>query len=219
MEQYGETRPVCKCRLQITDMGYYECDLPKGHEGRHSVNIESKHSTPAYKIEWEKDSKRDILITKDWLFENTNIQSSIDKVMDRFPFLKEYKIEEDFNDPIHGKDYNIQVYFKTKEEYIEKICGEIEDYDSEIESEINFLKEFLEKHKNEDKLFAELIKEVEKNLTDEISYIGLDLEHLISRYFDDQFNINQFDYSFYLRVHLIIRDYNEIMAQELKTEE
>ena len=70
----------CLCRLQVSDMGYYECQLEKGHKGNHKF-VHNGESFPRrnYSISWEPNEKLDIIFTEEMLKE-TNLDEVIEKI-------------------------------------------------------------------------------------------------------------------------------------------
>ena len=70
----------CLCRLQVSDMGYYECQLEKGHEGNHKFEHNGE-SFPKrnYSISWEPNEKLDVIFTEEMLKE-TNLDEVIEKI-------------------------------------------------------------------------------------------------------------------------------------------
>ena len=131
----------CLCRLQVSDMGYYECQLEKGHEGNHKF-VHNGESFPRrnYLISWEPNEKFDIIFTEEMLKE-TNLNEVIEKI-ESLDIVSEVRFE--YND-----DYDaipkLMIYVELK----------MHDLTTEQDSEIwyniyniyNILKEI--KYKNE----------------------------------------------------------------------
>ena len=128
----------CLCRLQVSDMGYYEYQLEKGHKGNHKF-VHNGESFPRrnYSISWEPNEKLDIIFTEEMLKE-TNLNGVIEKIKS-LDIVSEVRVE--YND-----DYDaipkLMIYVELK----------MHDLTTEQDSEIwyniyNILKEI--KYKDE----------------------------------------------------------------------
>ena len=60
----------CNCRLQLSDMGYLECELKEGHSGDHQSSHNGE-SWPGrkYKITWERETEKDFIFREEHLSE------------------------------------------------------------------------------------------------------------------------------------------------------
>ena len=108
----------CSCRFQLGDMGYYECQLEKGHEGNHSFSHDGKSRWPrvAYKLEWEQDAERDIIFTEEML-EDTTLKEICIEILETFD-VKEisYNYEDD---SLHGETPILWISAKYKYDSID----------------------------------------------------------------------------------------------------
>lgn len=104
----------CNCRLQIGDMGYYECSLPKGHDGDHSFSHSGdKWPKRKYSITWEQDIEKDIIFTEEML-KCTNINDVFEYIKGNFNITE---IEYNYvDDSLHGSTPSIWVYPKWNKE-------------------------------------------------------------------------------------------------------
>ncbi len=128
----------CLCRLQVSDMGYYECQLEKGHKGNHKFEHNGE-SFPRrnYSISWEPNEKLDIIFTEEMLKE-TNLDEVIEKIKS-LDITNEVRVE--YNDD-YGAIPKLMIYVELK----------MHDLTTEQDSEIwysiyNIIKEI--KYKNE----------------------------------------------------------------------
>lgn len=90
----------CNCRLQLSDMGYLECELEEGHSGDHqfSHNGESWPNRK-YQITWERDTEKDFIFKEEHLSE-INFEDVFVYIKDNYNILSyNYKFEDD---SIHG---------------------------------------------------------------------------------------------------------------------
>lgn len=76
----------CKARFQICDMGYFECQEPKGHLGDHCYSHKptKQNSWPnkEYVVYWQTDPIKDVIVTEEWLRTETNYFEIIQSIVD-----------------------------------------------------------------------------------------------------------------------------------------
>ena len=84
---YLEESDKCKCRLEISDSGYLECELEKGHIGNHqfSHNGESWPNRK-YQVLWERDPEKDFIFLEDHLKE-INFEEAFIYIKENFNIL------------------------------------------------------------------------------------------------------------------------------------
>lgn len=127
----------CNCRLQDSDMGYYECQLEVNHIGNHSY-YHNGETWPKrkYTITWEKDIEKDIIFTEQMLLE-TNINDVFNNIKEKF---KIDDINYDYNDdPLTGSTPSIWIQAKWNEEIVDSIecCNIVWDLETEIRKYID----------------------------------------------------------------------------------
>lgn len=139
MEKEIINNDLCNCRFQLGDMGYYECQLEKNHEGNHKYTedktLKNNWRKRNYSIEWEVNPKKDLILDLEWMKTQTNLVSILDDLLKKYDFFSHYKIENPFNEPIHGSAFSCYCYFHFKEE-IEKE----HNFENSYENIIEFLK-------------------------------------------------------------------------------
>ena len=84
----------CNCRFQICDMGYFECELNKGHSGTHQFTHNHTKKDPwperEYTITWKQDPNKDFIINEDFIKDETNFESLVSNVIDSTTYLTHY---------------------------------------------------------------------------------------------------------------------------------
>lgn len=135
----------CLCRFQVSDMGYYECQLERYHNGNHSFSHDGKSSWPSvpYKIEWEQNAERDIIFTEEMLKE-TNLEDIYADILKMFDIVKVTHNYTD--DSLHGETPILWIYAKYKEDFNDSEERSEEFYEIlwDLESEIrNYIDEKL----------------------------------------------------------------------------
>lgn len=151
----------CNCRFQLGDNGYYECDLEKNHIGNHkySENKLSKNNwrKRAYAIEWERDEKKDIIITLKWIKKNTNLEDICNKILKKYNFLSCFTISGTSEKPIYGSAFHCDITFDFKQEIKEQY------YFKDYENYLKFIKDYCEIEEYF-KFEFQLLKEIKKDL-------------------------------------------------------
>ncbi len=101
----------CDSRLQLSDMGYHECQLNKNHEGDHKYTKKKGESwvRTGYTISWEKDEINDTNINVEWLKKNTNLFQLLDEeILNYSKYFSHYEVDDQrFNDPLYGDDFTL----------------------------------------------------------------------------------------------------------------
>lgn len=188
-------KEICNCRLQVADYGYYECDLKKGHKGKHRVKIKDEFND--YTIYWKADKYKDLILDLNWIKSNSNLMQVLDDMLSVFPFLNNYELKTGFNGPMYGKNFSFQAVFTIKEDVM-KILGDELAHDilmitdstiSPIPYNETFLYKFLVDNIDKDenfKNFKEDIENCEYNL-----FVG----DILNSYFFKNFNLDINKYS------------------------
>lgn len=86
----------CNCRLEVSDMGYLECELEKNHLGNHQFSHNGE-SWPKrkYQITWERDAEKDFIFLEEHLRE-TNINEVCNYIQNNFNIISfDYKFDDD----------------------------------------------------------------------------------------------------------------------------
>lgn len=108
---------LCNCRYSICDMGYFECQLPKGHEGNHFFK-EDDFDKRTFNISWEQNQKLDIIFNKEKVFELTNLQETLEIVVNTFDTILDYTLsDKEFNEPLYGPDFTLNIEFSLNIEF------------------------------------------------------------------------------------------------------
>ena len=118
----------CNCRLQLSDMGYLECELEEGHSGDHQFSHNGE-SWPMrkYQITWERDTEKDLIFKEEHLSE-INFEDVFVYIKDNFNILSyNYNFEDE---AIYGAtpilwlnvEYNID--FEDTDEFYEILWAE-----------------------------------------------------------------------------------------------
>ena len=105
----------CNCRLQLSDMGYLECELKEGHSGDHHFSHNGE-SWPGrkYKITWERDEEKDFIFKEEYLKE-INFEEVFINIKDNYNILSyNYKFRDD---SIYGATPTLWIYAEYFEEY------------------------------------------------------------------------------------------------------
>lgn len=118
----------CDCRLQISDMGYFKCELEEDHIGDHqfSHNAE-KWPRRKYTITWERDEEKDFIFREEYL-NDVNFEDVFVYIKNNYNILSYYHVFED--DPIQGSTPILWLYFeynsdfKDNDEFYEKLFKE-----------------------------------------------------------------------------------------------
>ena len=127
----------CDCRLQISDMGYFKCELEEDHIGDHqfSHNAE-KWPRRKYTITWERDTEKDFFFKEEHLSE-INFDDVFDYIKDNYNILSyNYKFVDD---SIHGSTpilwLNVEYFEDFKKIIVEKNLQE--DFIEGLENLLN----------------------------------------------------------------------------------
>ena len=118
----------CSCRLQLSDMGYLECELEEGHSVDHQFSHNGE-SWPRrnYQITWERDSEKDFIFKEEHLSE-INFEDVFVYIKDNYNILSyNYKFRDN---SIHGStpilwlniEYNRD--FEDTDEFLEILWDE-----------------------------------------------------------------------------------------------
>jgi hypothetical protein len=95
----------CKCRFQLCDMGYFECELEVGHDGNHQYTHKptKQNSWPdrEYTIIWEQITDKDFVVTEEWLENDTNLNAVLNGIIVNTPVLTKYEWAFQ-DDPLYG---------------------------------------------------------------------------------------------------------------------
>ena len=122
------TEAKCNCRLQLSDMGYLECELEEGHSGDHQFS-HNGDSWPRrkYQITWERDEEKDFIFKEEHLSE-INFEDVFVYIKDKYNILSyNYKFRDN---SIHGStpilwlniEYNGD--FEDTDEFLEILWDE-----------------------------------------------------------------------------------------------
>lgn len=86
----------CNCRLEVSDMGYLECELEKDHIGHHQFTHNGETwPKRKYQISWERDSEKDFIFLEEYLKE-INFEEVFVYIKENFNILSyNYKFEDD----------------------------------------------------------------------------------------------------------------------------
>lgn len=118
----------CKCRLEVSDMGYLECELEEGHLGTHQFTHNGE-SWPRrkYQITWERDTEKDFIFKEEYLKE-INFDEVFINIKESFNIISfDYKFEDE---AIYGATpilwLNIEYFedFKEDDTFYEVIWAE-----------------------------------------------------------------------------------------------
>ena len=118
----------CNCRLQLSDMGYLECELKEGHSGDHQSSHNGE-SWPGrkYKITWERDTEKDFIFREEHLSE-INFDEVFVYIKDNYNILSyNYKFEDDYiqgSTPILFLNLEYSRDFKDTVEFYEILWAE-----------------------------------------------------------------------------------------------
>ena len=118
----------CSCRLQLSDMGYLECELEEGHSVDHQFSHNGE-SWPMrkYQITWERDSEKDFIFKEEHLSE-INFDDVFVYIKDNYNILSyNYKFVDDSiygSTPILWLNVEYFEYFKEEIHFYEVIWAE-----------------------------------------------------------------------------------------------
>ena len=118
----------CDCRLQLSDMGYLECELEEGHSGDHQFSHNGE-SWPMrkYQVTWERDEEKDFIFLEEYLKE-INFEDVFVYIKDNFNILSyNYNFEDDSiygSTPILWLNVEYNRDFEDTDEFYEILWSE-----------------------------------------------------------------------------------------------
>lgn len=100
---------VCNCRFSLCDTGYFECQLPKGHNGNHFFKTNDLKRN--YEISWEQDKDKDIIFDLKKVYELTNLKEVLN-ILRNNQYVEEINInDKSFNEPIYGEEFTLTINY------------------------------------------------------------------------------------------------------------
>lgn len=123
-------------------MGYYKCQLEKGHLGNHQYSHDGE-SWPRrkYTVQWERDDEKDFIFTEEDM-SKTNINDVFDYVKANFNFLSlKYHFEDD---SLHGAVPHIRINaeyysdFEDNDVFYDKLLNEENEMRTYIDENLLF---------------------------------------------------------------------------------
>lgn len=105
----------CNCRLEVSDMGYLECELEKDHFGDHQFSHDGEYwPKRKYQVTWERDTEKDFIFLEEHLLE-TNINEVLNYIKNHFNIVSfNYKFDDD---AIYGATPILWLYMEYFEDF------------------------------------------------------------------------------------------------------